>query len=71
MPVTLLSDGQTEVIIYRVARLGRFQEQRLALRPGTYTATGSRVGYRDVRRVFKVRPDAPPPPLVIRCKEAI
>ena len=71
LTVTLKSDGETEVVIYHVGRLGRFLDQQLELRPGTYTAVGSRPGYRDVRKVFTVRPGAPPSPLEIRCEEAI
>jgi hypothetical protein len=69
--VTLRSDGETEVEIYRVGRLGRFEERRLELRPGDYTAVGSRAGYRDVRHQFAVRPGPAPRALVIRCEEPI
>jgi len=69
--VTLRSDQQTEVTVQKVARLGRFTEQRLDLRPGTYTAVGSRDGYRDVRRQFTVRPDGSPEPVTIACTERI
>lgn len=69
--VRLRSDGETEVVVYRVARLGRFIEHQLALRPGTYTAVGSRPGYRDVRKVFSVLPGQDPPPVDIRCEEPV
>ena len=69
--VQLRSDGKTEVVIYRVARLGRFTEHQLELRPGTYTAVGSCQGYRDVRKVFSVLPGKVPPPVDIRCEEPI
>jgi len=69
--VTLHSDGDTEVVIYHVGRLGRFQVHQLQLRPGTYTAVGSRPGYRDVRAVFRVAPGAPPPAPVVRCEERV
>lgn len=69
--VRLRSDGETDVVIYRVARLGRFSEQQLELRPGTYTAVGSRPGYRDVRKVFSVLPGQAPPPVDIRCEEPV
>jgi hypothetical protein len=58
-------------VIYHVGRLGRFQSRRLELRPGNYTAVGSRPGYRDVRRVFSVRPGEPPPPVQLRCEEPV
>jgi tetratricopeptide (TPR) repeat protein len=71
IPITLRSDGETEVVIYRVGPLGRFQEQRMELKPGTYTVVGSRAGYRDVRQVFTLRPGMAPPALFIRCEEPI
>jgi hypothetical protein len=69
--VRLESDGQTEVTLFRVGRLGRFQQKALELRPGTYTVVGSRRGYRDVRLELEVRPGESPAPLVVRCSEAI
>ena len=69
--VSLRSDGETDVVIYHVGRRGRFRQQQLALRPGTYTATGSRSGYRDVRKVFDVKPGVPLPAVVIQCEERI
>jgi len=71
LPVTLHSDGETEVEIYHVGRLGRFVERQLQLPPGSYTAVGSRSGYRDVRRVFELRPGQPAPTIEIRCEEAV
>jgi tetratricopeptide (TPR) repeat protein len=69
--VTLRSDLETEVIVYKVARLGRFDTHELTLRPGTYTAVGSRNGYRDVRRSFTIGHDTPPAPITIACTEPI
>lgn len=67
----LRSDGETDVSIYHVAQFGRFQDMGLELTPGDYTAVGVREGYRDVRRVFQVRPGVPLPPISIRCSEAL
>ncbi len=69
--VTLRSDGATEVTVYKVARLGRFDQRELSLRPGEYTAVGSRNGYRDVRVSFTIRHDSSPGPLTIACTETI
>jgi len=71
LTVRLYSDGETEVVVYHVGRLGRFRDLQLELRPGTYTAVGSRAGYRDVRRVFTVLSGKPPPPVDIRCEEPV
>ena len=69
--VRLESDDKTEVVVYRVGRLGFFDRFELELRPGTYTAVGTRNGFRDVRRDFTVRPGAAAGPVVIRCEEPI
>ncbi|HEY6130795.1 MAG TPA: hypothetical protein VIV27_02195 [Halioglobus sp.] len=69
--VTLRSDQQTEVVVYKVARLGRFTQQELALRPGTYTAVGTRNGYRDVRQTFTITLDQAPAPVTVICNEPI
>lgn len=69
--VTLRSDKETDVIVYKVARLGRFEQKELSLRPGTYTAVGTRNGYRDVRRSFTINHDSAPPLVTIACTEPI
>lgn len=71
VPVTLRSDGETEVIVYKTARLGKFQQRELALRPGTYTARGSRSGYRDVLEKFTVTHKGLDAPITIACREPI
>jgi tetratricopeptide (TPR) repeat protein len=71
LPVELRSDGETEVTVYHVGRLGRFMAHRLELRPGTYTAVGVRSGYRDVRRVFSLKPGSDLATIDIRCEERI
>lgn len=70
-PVQLRSDGITEVTIYHVGRLGSFGSRVLQLRPGAYTAVGTRNGYRDVRREFVVAPEGLSNPLVLICTEPI
>lgn len=71
VPVSLRSDGATEVLLYKVARLGTFERHELKLRPGTYTAVGTRNGYRDVRIQFTVDFDGDLPPVTIACTEQI
>lgn len=68
--VELQSDGATEVTVLQVERLGQFERTTLKLRPGRYTATGSRPGYRDVRVQFTVSPDQDEA-IVIRTRERI
>jgi hypothetical protein len=69
--VILESDGETEIVVHKVGRLGTFTQKRLELRPGTYTVIGTRQGFRDVRRQLVIQPAAAPPPLVVRCEEEI
>jgi tetratricopeptide (TPR) repeat protein len=69
--VILRSDMETEVTLRKVVRLGRFHQQELTLRPGTYTAVGTRDGYRDVRRTFTISHDSSPLPVVVACTEQI
>ena len=68
---TLESDQLTDVVIYKVGRLGTFSRHALDLRPGTYTVVGSRNGFRDVRRKLVIEPGRSPQPLTIRCEEKI
>ena len=71
IPVVLLSDEKTEVLVYRHGRLGAFKSKQLALRPGTYTVVGTRAGFRDVRHELEVDPESPPRPLTVKCVERI
>lgn len=71
IPVRLRSDTSTSVTIYHVGRLGNFDEREITLKPGRYTAVGTREGYRDVRREFTVDPAEEPPTVVIQCAERI
>ena len=71
IPVVLLSDERTEVLVYRVGRLGSFERKQLELRPGVYTVVGTRAGFRDVRHQLEVAPGGSMPSLTISCKEKI
>ncbi|MEA2109296.1 MAG: hypothetical protein U9P07_07745 [Pseudomonadota bacterium] len=68
--VILHSDEATEVIIYRVGRLGTFTQKKIKLRPGMYTIVGTRPGFRDVRHKIEVKAGRNLS-LFIHCKEAI
>jgi len=69
--VKIASDGQTEVTLYKMGSLGKFQEKELMLTPGDYVAVGTRRGYRDVRREFSVRPGEAPERIVVVCRETV
>ncbi|MFT4713812.1 MAG: serine/threonine protein kinase [Candidatus Azotimanducaceae bacterium] len=42
------SDNKTDVTVYRIATLGKINQTRIELIPGSYTIVGTRKGYRDV-----------------------
>ncbi len=71
VPVTFQSDQQTEVTLFRVSRLGRFQNTTMSLRPGRYTVAGERPGFRDVRIEFTVLPATDSRLIVVECSEPI
>ena len=71
IPVTIESDGITEVVIYKVGRLGRFKSKELTLRPGTYTITGARTGYKDVRHTLSVKAGNDSIRFTVTCNEKI
>ncbi|MFK7732597.1 MAG: hypothetical protein AB8B48_13340 [Pseudomonadales bacterium] len=70
-PVTISSDGITQVSLPRIARLGAIEQRQLNLKPGRYAAVGIRDGYRDVRKEFVVPLGASSVEVDIRCVEPI
>jgi tetratricopeptide (TPR) repeat protein len=71
LPLQIRSDNQTEIIVYHMGRLGRFESKFIELLPGQWTLVGSRPGYRDVRLELNIRPGVTPTPVYIACEEAI
>ena len=71
VPVVLLSDSLTEVTLFRVAKLGTFEQTSVRLKPGHYIAAGSRNGYRDVRVEFTITGEPMEEPILVSCNEAI
>ncbi|HKW83014.1 MAG TPA: tetratricopeptide repeat protein, partial [Burkholderiaceae bacterium] len=69
--LALESDNATEVAIQRVGFFGAFEKRQVELKPGKYTVTGKRSGFRDVRREITVAPGASGQTIVIRCLEPI
>lgn len=69
--VELRSDGKTDVLVYRIGRLGTLTSETLDLRPGQYTVVGTRVGYRDVRINFDLAPGESLAPIEVICRERI
>jgi hypothetical protein len=69
--ITIESDNLTDVAVYKVGKLGRFELRELELRPGTYTVVGARDGYQDVRKNFVVKPGRQPIRVIVKCKVKI
>lgn len=69
--VVLQSNNRTEVTLYRVAKLGAFEQTSLQLKPGRYIAAGTRMGYRDVRVEFTITGAPIDGPIRVSCDEMI
>ena len=69
VPLILVSDNTTEVVIHNVGALGAFTRNEILLRPGRYVIVGSRDGCRDVRKEIILAPGMEP--VDIRCVESI
>ena len=69
--ITIASDSLTDIAVYRVGKLGRFNARGLNLRPGTYTVVGSRDGFRDERLELVVKPGPEPIRVTVICKEKV
>jgi len=69
--ISLKSNNQTKVTIYKIGELGYFASKELSIRPGRYVAVGYREGYRDVRIEFTVDPDKPLVSISIQAEEKI
>ncbi|MEX2607583.1 MAG: hypothetical protein WD708_09575 [Kiritimatiellia bacterium] len=69
--VVVRSDFETEVSIVRVLNWDAFIEKKLELKPGSYVARGRRMGYRDVRVPFEVKPGGDKMDVTVICTEGI
>ena len=69
--VKIRSDNKTNIIIYKVAKIGKISETSLELRPGKYTIVGSRTGYVDYREIIKITADDHERLITVQCREKI
>ncbi len=67
----LTSDRMTRVHLYRVGRYKPFESMELELKPGQYTVSGTRRGYRDVQHTFTLEPGSSSFEIEVRCEERI
>jgi serine/threonine protein kinase len=73
IPVKIIieSDTFTDIAVYKVGKMGRFESRELSLRPGTYTIVGTRDGYQDVRKKIIIKPGQSSLRVIIRCEVKI
>lgn len=69
--ITLESDNLTNIVVFKIAKFGKFESKQLQLKPGKYTLVGSRPGYRDIRKVLLVTADMQEKVFTVRCEEQI
>jgi hypothetical protein len=69
--VVLESDNLTIITLSRLGELGAFERREVELLPGRYTMSGSREGYRDVRRELVIRPGDANATFELHCQETI
>lgn len=69
--IILLSDNQTDVVIFKVGKFGQFESMKIDLKPGKYIIVGSRPGFRDVRKILTVAAEMGSNSISIRCQEPI
>jgi hypothetical protein len=69
--ITIESDTFTDIAVYKVGKMGRFERRELSLRPGTYTIVGTRDGYKDVRKKIVIKPGQSPLRVTVRCEVKI
>jgi tetratricopeptide (TPR) repeat protein len=69
--VAFESDNATEVAIQRVGTFGTFLRREVELKPGRYTVTGKREGFRDIRREITIAPGAAAQTIAVSCIEPI
>jgi tetratricopeptide (TPR) repeat protein len=67
--VSLVSDSQTQVAIEGVGSFGSFSQRDVELKPGHYTVTGTREGYREVHEDVTVTPGEQNQTITVSCDE--
>lgn len=56
--ITVISDGETNVLIRPGQTLGKFSKVTLSVYPGTYDFIGRRKGYHETREAITIEPDS-------------
>ena len=69
--LNMLSDNSTQVTIPSIGVFGTFGHREIRLKPGTYTVTGTRDGYRAVHQEFTVEPGQQSVTITVTCSEPL
>lgn len=56
--VTVISDGETNVLVRPGQTLGKFTKKELSIYPGSYDFIGRRKGYHETRQTITIEPDS-------------
>ncbi len=69
--ITLQSDNQTDIAIFKIGKFGKFDQRKIELKIGKYIIVGSRAGFRDVRKVLSITSDMSSKIISVHCDEPI
>ncbi len=71
IPVTIKSDNETDIVIYKIGKFGKLNEKSIYLKPGRYTIVGKRDGYRDFRKLIQIKASDQLVNVNVLCREKI
>lgn len=71
IPINIISDNKTDIVIYKVGKFGKLINKTILLRTGEYTIVGSRSGYRDIRKKININANKKTQSINVQCQEKI
>lgn len=71
IPVRIISDNETNVVVRGVGKVGKTAERYIDLKPGTYTFEGQRAGFKSRLVKITIEPNAVNPVVEIACNERL
>ncbi|MDA8024149.1 MAG: hypothetical protein MPK13_05960 [Gammaproteobacteria bacterium] len=71
VPVTVVSDNKTQIIVRGIGRVGKTERREIRLRPGARVFEGSREGYKSKLVTLEIAPGASSAEVTVICDEKI
>ena len=71
VPVTVVSDNKTQIIVRGIGRVGKTERREIRLRPGARVFEGSREGYKSKLVTLEIAPGAASAEVTVICDEKI